>query len=107
MRITLFIVTAIVALAAAVFGFFVVLLGLNGFSERQATPSLIFYIVSSLAGSLGLSLGATLAAKAIVNKGRLGKAGAAIVSILFTSIAGIVFIVALVFLSFVIASAML
>jgi hypothetical protein len=81
--------------------------GLNGFSERHATPTLIFYIVSSLAGSLGLSLWSTLAAKTIVNKGWLGKAGAAIVSILFTSIAGIVFHIALVFLSFILLNAML
>jgi hypothetical protein len=44
---------AVVQLVAAVFGFFILLIGLNGFSERQATPSLIFYIVLSVVTVLG------------------------------------------------------
>lgn len=106
MRITVFIVTAVVAFAAAVFGLFVVLLGLNGFSERQATPGLILYIVCSLAGLIGLSFSATLVAKAIVNKGWLGQVGAAIASIMVTSIVAVVFVVVSVFLAVMLANVM-
>ena len=103
MRVTVFVVTAMVVLAAAVFGFFVLLLGLNGFSERQATPSLIFYIVFCFASSLLISFLGTIAAKTIVNKQWLGKAVAAIVSILLTSTVGVVFVVVAVFAGFILA----
>ncbi|HET8671689.1 MAG TPA: hypothetical protein VFM05_14010, partial [Candidatus Saccharimonadales bacterium] len=79
------------------------LLGLNGYSERQATPSLIFYILFCLVGSLTLSFLGTLAAKTIVNKRWLGKPGAAIVSIVFTLIIGVVLVVVAVFLGFILA----
>ena len=103
MRITVFIVTGIVAIAAAVFGLFVLLLGLNGYSERQATPSLIFYTVFCLVASLILSFLGTIAAKAIVNKQWLGKAAAAIVSIVLASTIGVVLVVVAVFASFILA----
>ena len=103
MRITVFILSAILELAAGVFGLFVLLVGLNGYSERHATPSLIFYIVFCLAGSVILSFLGTIAAKTIVNKGWLGKPGAAILSIVFTSIMGVVLVVVTVFLAFILA----
>ena len=103
MRISVFILTTVLELAATAFGFFVLLLGLNGYSERQATPSLIFYIVFCLAGSLVLGLLGTIAAKTIDNKGWVGKPGAAIISIVLTSIIGVVLVVVAVFLGFVLA----
>lgn len=103
MRIIVFILTAILELAAGVFGFFVLLLGLNGYSERQATPGLIFYIVFCLAGSLSTSFLGTIAAKTVVKKGWLGKPGAAIISIVFTSIIGVLLVVVALFLGFIIA----
>ena len=103
MRIIVFILTAILELAAGVFGFFVLLLGLNGYSERQATPGLIFYIVFCLAGSLSISFLGTIAAKTVVKKGWLGKPGAAIISIVFTSIIGVLLVIVALFLGFIIA----
>ena len=103
MRITVFVVTAIIEFAAAVFGLFVLLLGLNGFSERQATPGLIFYIVFCLVSSLVISFLATIAAKTIVNKQWLGKAAAAIVSIVLTSMIGVTLVVVAVFAGFILA----
>jgi hypothetical protein len=97
------VVTAVVEFVAAVFGFFVLLVGLNGFSERQATPSLIFYIVFCLVSSLVISFLGTVAAKTIVKKQWLGKAVTAVVSILFTSMIGVVFVVVAVFASFILA----
>ena len=43
MRIIVFLIAAVAQIAAAVFGLFILLLGLNGFSEREATPALIFF----------------------------------------------------------------
>ena len=103
MRITVFLVTAIVEFAAAVFGFFILLVGLNGFSERQATPSLIFYIVFCLMSSFLISFLGTIVAKTIVNKQWLGKAVAAIVSIILSSTIGVVFVVIAVFASLILA----
>ena len=103
MRVTVFIVTAILDFAAAIFGLFVLLLGLNGFSERQATPSLIFYVVFCLVSSLIISFVGTITAKIIVKKQWLGKAGATIVSIVLASIIGVGFVVVAVFLGFILA----
>jgi hypothetical protein len=103
LRITVFVVTAILDMTAAVFGFFILLLGLNGFSERQATPSLIFYIVFCLTSLLILSFLGTLVAKTFVERGWMGKVWAAIVSILSTSIVSGVLVIVAVFVGFALA----
>lgn len=103
MRLTVFLVTALLSVAAAIFGFFILLLGLNGFSERQATPSLIFYIVFCLTSLLILSFLGTLIAKAFVEKGWMNKAWAAIVSILSTSIVSGLLVIVAVFAGFALA----
>ena len=103
MRVTVFLVTAILDLAVAIFGFFILLIGLNGFSERQATPSLIFYIVFCLTSLLIFSFLGTLIAKAFVEKGWMNKAWAAIVSILSTSIVSGLIVIVAVFAGFALA----
>ena len=64
---------------------------------------MIFYIVFCLVSSLGMSFLGTIAAKTIVNKQWLGKAGAAIVSIVLSSMIGVVFVVVAVFASLILA----
>jgi hypothetical protein len=54
MRIIVFVITAFIQLAVAVLGFFILLLGLNGFSENDAMASLIFYIALAFLSALGL-----------------------------------------------------
>jgi hypothetical protein len=103
LRITVFLITGVLNVAAAIFGFFILLLGLNGFSERQATPSLIFYVVFCLTSLLILSFLGTLIAKAFVEKGWMNKVWAAIVSILSTSIVSGVLVVVAVFVGFALA----
>ncbi len=103
MRTTVFLITAIIDLAVAIFGFFILLIGLNGFSERQATASLIFYIVFCLTSLLILSFLGTLIAKAFVEKGWMNKAWAAIVSILSTSIVSGLLVIVAVFAGFALA----
>ena len=103
MRITVFLVTAILDISVAIFGFFILLIGLNGYSERQATPSLIFYTVFCLTSLVIVSFLGTLAAKTIVDKGWMNKIWAAVVSILSTSIAGGVLVLVAVFVGFALA----
>lgn len=103
MRVTVFLVTAILDLAVTIFGFFILLIGLNGFSERQATPSLIFYIVFCLTSLLILSFLGTLIAKAFVEKGWMNNVWAAIVAILSTSIVSGLIVIVAVFAGFALA----
>ena len=104
MRVTVFLVTAILDLAVAIFGFFILLIGLNGFSERQATPTLIFYIIFCLTSLIILSYLGTLVAKAFVEKGWMNKGWAAIVSIFSTSIVTGLLVIVAVFAGFALAA---
>ena len=47
-----FLITGLINLAVGVFLFFFLLLGMNGFSEKQAEPGLLFFIVWVLLASL-------------------------------------------------------
>ena len=66
-------------------------------------PSLIFYIVFCLVSSLVISFLGSIAAKTIVNKQWLGKGVAAFVSIVLTSMVGVMFVVVAVFAGFILA----
>ena len=103
MRVTVFLITAILDLALAIFGLFILLLGLNGFSERQATPTLIFYIIFCLTSLIILSYLGTLVAKAFVDRGWMNKVWAAIVSVLSTSIISGLLVIVAVFAGFALA----
>ena len=103
MRVTVFLITAILDLALAIFGLFILLLGLNGFSERQATPTLIFYIIFCLTSLMILSYLGTLVAKAFVGKGWMNKVWATLVSILSTSIISGLIVIGAVFAGFALA----
>lgn len=103
MRVTVFLVTAILDLAVAIFGFFILLIGLNGFSERQATPTLIFYITFCLTSLIILSYLGTIVAKAFVEKGWMNNVWAAIVAILSTSIVSGLIVIVAVFAGFALA----
>jgi hypothetical protein len=48
MKVIVFILTTAIQLLAAALAFFMLLIGLNGFSEKDATPSLIMFIVLAL-----------------------------------------------------------
>lgn len=47
-----FLITGLINLGVGIFLFFFLLLGMNGFSEKQAEPGLIFFIVWVLLTSL-------------------------------------------------------
>ena len=68
MRIIVFVINAVIQLAAAAAGFLLLLLGLNGFSERQSNPSLLFYIALSVGSAVGLGGASAFASKWLAGK---------------------------------------
>ena len=106
MRIIVFVITALVQLAVAVVIFFMLLLGLNGFSEQDATPSLIFFIALSVACALGLGGAGAFAAKRIAAKKSLGVAAASAISVFGFSVLGAVILVGGFFAALFIATVM-
>lgn len=103
MRILVFIVTVVFLLISSVVGFFVLLLGLNGYSEQQATPSLILYIALSLALALGLGGGSPFVAKRLAERTSLGNFGASAIVVTAFCIIGVLILIAGFFASFVLA----
>jgi hypothetical protein len=103
MRIIVFSTVAVVQLAVAALGLFVLLVGLNGYSERHATPGLIAYVVLCLATVPGMGALGAMVARVLVEKKRFGKAGASVGAIVGVVILGIVVLVTGVVAAFVIA----
>lgn len=64
------VVTALVVLAAAALGMFMMILGLNGFSESEAKPMLIAYVVLALMCVLGAAAASGLGARAVASAKR-------------------------------------
>jgi len=60
------IVTFILLLASAVGWFFFLLLALNGFSERDTTPSLVFFAVWTLLAAVVLGAGSFFLTKFLI-----------------------------------------
>jgi len=106
MRIIVFVINAVIQLAAAAFGFLLLLLGLNGFGERQSNPSLLFYIAVSLASAAGLGFASAFASKWLAGKKSLGNLGASAITVAVFAIVGVVILVAGFFVALFIAEAM-
>lgn len=88
MRIVVFIMNAVIQLAAAAAGFLFLLLGMNGYSEDQATPGLVFYIVLSVGSALGLGGASAFWAKRLVTKKSFSGFGASAIAIISFAILG-------------------
>ena len=93
MRIIVFVVTALIQIAVAVFGFFALILGLNGYHENDATPSIVFYIALGFLSALGLGAAGAYAAKRLAEKPSLGKFLASAIAIIGFAIIGAVILV--------------
>jgi hypothetical protein len=93
MRIIVFSITAGIQIAAAAVGFFVLLLSLNGYSEKQATPSLIFYIVLSLGSVLVAGGTSAYTAKRLTKRKSLGRLGASLIAIIGFSALGVLILI--------------
>jgi cobalamin synthase len=97
LKIILFFLTAIPQLGVAVFAFFMLLLGLNGYSERDATPALLAYIALSGVVVVATALAAVFTAKKFEQ--RMGKFGAGAVSVIGFTVVGVALIVVSLFVS--------
>jgi hypothetical protein len=106
MRIIVFILTAVVQLAAAAAGFLLLLLAMNGFSERQATPGLIFYLALALGSALGLGVASAFVAKRLVERKSWGGAAASVTAVIGFSVLGALILVAGFVASIVLAEVM-
>ena len=106
MKIIVFIINLVVQLAAGALGLLMLLLGLNGFSERQATPGLLFYVVSAVVSAIGLGVASALTAGWLVRSKSFGGFGASAAAVAVFSFAGWVILVVGFFAAVLIASAM-
>lgn len=97
------ILTVVLQLTASAIGLFLLLLGLNGYSERQATPSLILYITLSLTSSFALGAASAFAAKRLAKRTSLGSFGASAIAVVAFSIIGVVVLFVGFFASFALA----
>jgi hypothetical protein len=94
MRIIVFILTATIQLVAAVAGYFILLLSMNGYSGSDASPGLSLYIALSLGSALGLGLASAFVAKRLVErKGFGGLAASATAVIGFSLLGGLILII--------------
>jgi hypothetical protein len=92
MKAFVFIFTAIVQLACAALAFFMLLVGLNGFSEKDAVPSLIFYIVLALASAAGVGLSSVYLTKRLAETS-VGIYGAAAIAAVASVLFGIIILI--------------
>lgn len=90
MGIIVFISTAVIQLTAAAIGLFLLLLGLNGYSERQAMPGLILYIALSLTSASALGAASPFAAKRLAQRTSLGRFGSSAIVVVAFSIIGVI-----------------
>ena len=88
MRIIVFTLTALIQLAAAAAGFLLLLLGMNGYSERQAAPGLALYIALGLGSALGLGLASAFVVKHLIRRRSFGGLAASATSVLGSLILG-------------------
>ena len=94
MRIILFTLTALIQLAAAAAGFLLLLLGMNGYNERDALPGLYLYAALGLGSALGLGLASAFAARWLVNKRSFGGWGASATAVFgFAVLGGVILVV--------------
>lgn len=106
MRILVFIITALIQAVFAVIAFFTLLLGMNGYSEKQATPGLVFFVIISVANALGLGGASAYAAKRLVEKKSFGRFVASFTAVAGFSIIGALIVIAGFFAALILAEVM-
>lgn len=88
MKIAAFLITALINVGVGVVLFFFLLLALNGFSESQATPGLILYIIWVLIASVGAAVLSIWLTNYLATKKSLNGIVAALISILIFIVIG-------------------
>ena len=90
MGILVFIFIVVVQLTMAAIGLFLLLVGLNGYSERQATPSLILYITLSLTSALALGAASPFVVKRLAKRTSFGTFGSSAIVVVAFSLIGVI-----------------
>ena len=103
MRVIVFILTAVIQLAVAAAGGLLLLLGMNGYNERDAEPGLYLYAALGLVSVLGLGLASAYAAGWLVERRSFGRAGAAATAVLGSAALGGLIVVVSFFAAIVLA----
>lgn len=106
MRIIVFILTAVIQLAAAAAGGLLLLLGMNGYSGRDAEPGLYLYAALGLVSALGLGLASAYAVRWLVERRSFGRAGAAATAVIGFAVLGGLILVVSFFAAIVLAETM-
>lgn len=88
MRIIAFALTAVIQLSAAAAGFLLLLLGMNGYNERDAAPGLYLYIALGLGSALALGLTSAYVARRLVERRSFGGVAASATAVLGFSVLG-------------------
>jgi hypothetical protein len=68
MNITSGIITFVLLIASAIGWFFFLMLALNGFSERDANPAMIFFAVWTILAAIALAAGSFFLTKLLIAK---------------------------------------
>jgi hypothetical protein len=105
-RIAVFILTSLIQLTAAVAGFLLLLLGMNGYSERQANPGLALYIALALGSALGLGLASAFVSKRLVERRSFGGMAASITAVAGFAVLGGLILIAVFFAAIALAEIM-
>ena len=106
MTVIVFILTAVIQAAVSAAGVFMLILGMNGFHERDAKPGLLVYVLLGVATTLVLAVVSALAANGLVKKKAMGRLAAGALSVFGFSAAGAVIMIVGFFVALLIASAM-
>ncbi|MDQ3801574.1 MAG: hypothetical protein M3384_19300 [Acidobacteriota bacterium] len=94
MKIAAFLITALANAGIAFFMFFALIMSLNGFSESQAMPGLVLFIVWSVVFSIITGVLSIFLANYLATKQALNKFVSALISILaFILVGGILSVV--------------
>ena len=93
MKVIVFSLNALIQLTTATLGFFMLVLGLNGYNEKDATPSLVMFILLALVSAAGIGLASVYATKRLSETSIGGFGAAAIAVSSFAIIGGAILIV--------------
>jgi hypothetical protein len=75
-------------------GFAAFAAGMNGYSESQATPSLILYLVVGLGSAVGLGFLSGFVAKRLVERRSMGAFAASAITVVSASVIGVLILIA-------------
>ena len=99
------VVTALLMLAVSALGLFMMILGLNGFSESEATPMLVAYVALALVSVVVAAAASAWGAKALASSARWSMWAAAPLAVVAVCVAGCVALVAGSFVILLVGSA--